>query len=295
MYQYYIGKKEASLKLLELNTLIENRLFYNDGLENKDKYKYSGIKANRCTFSRISFNKIDMAMSKFMHCVFVDCYLKSSELRHIEFRNCIFINCQFSDVKIKSCDFFYTEWDNTVIKFDELYDSLPKIHNNRSRLCKVMAKNFLEDGNIAEYRKYFFESIRAREKHYKEIILRRESFYSEEYNIFDSLKYTPKLIVSKINGIAWNHGESVRKIVFSSSIIVIIFATLYSINKEMAIEGIQKYSTALYISLCNFLTLSCDITFSDVVFRTLTILEGFTGIIFAGLFVTALVKKINMR
>lgn len=295
MYQYYINKSESQIDSLKLNIQLNNRLFVNTGLE--QNYKYIHIEVDRSTFSKISFNKINLQHSNFRHCTFIDCYFRHSYLRHIIFENCVFINCKFSDNTIENCDFNYTEWDSTTIKYDELCNSFPIKYNHKSRLCKVIAKNFLEDGNLAEYRKFFYESIKAREEHYKEIISRRNEYYKNTYNLHDSISYIPKLIFSKISGTVWGHGEKIRHIIFSSITIIFIFSLIYSCSSTIKGDFIKKYTNALYVSFCNFLTISSNITFSneEVLYRNLTVVEGFIGTIFAGLFITALVKKISVR
>lgn len=293
MYQYYINKEESNIDYLKFNILFRNRLFANSPLEKG--YNYKNINVDRCTFSKLSFYLTRIEESKFTYCTFIDCYFKESDLDNILFRNCIFINCSFSDNKIENCIFEYCEWKSTVIKYDELYKSFPKKHNHRSKLCKVMAQGFLEESNIAEYRKYFFKSIEAREKHYKEIILRREAYYKKYYKFKDSLMHIPKLILSKISGIFWGHGEKIRHILFSSIIVILLFAIIYSYSATIEGNGINRYFNALYPSICYFLSISSDVTFFESLYRNITILESFIGIIFSGLFITALIKKMNLR
>lgn len=293
MQQYYIGKEQSEIEILSSNTELENKIFINDGLDKE--IEYNNISCSRITFSKISFNNIKITKSLFNHCVFIGCYFNKSTLQHIDFKNCTFIECEFNSMNISNCNFFYTNWKSTYIKFNELKKSLPSKHNHRSRLCKVMAQNCINDGNIAEYKKYFLESIKAREEQYLSIILRNEGFYSQNYTQIDSIKNIFKLFKSKFSGYAWGHGESITKILLSSIFNVIIFAHIYLYSEVISNLSSGRFINALYVSFCNFLTISSDITFSENFFRYITIIEGFTGIIFAGLFVTVLFKKINTR
>lgn len=293
MQQYYIGKEQSEIEILSNNIELENKLFINDGLDKN--LEYNNISCIRTTFSKISFNSIKMTNSLFNHCVFIGCYFNKSILQHIDFKNCTFIECEFNNMSINNCDFFYTNWKSTYIKFNELKKSLPNKHNNRSRLCKVMAQNCIYDGNIAEYKKYFLESIKAREEQYLAIILRSEDFYRQNYTEVDSIKHIFKLFKSKFSGYAWGHGESITRILLSSIFNIIIFAHIYLYSDIISNLSEGRFINAFYVSFCNFLTISSDITFSETFFRYVSIIEGFTGIIFAGLFVTVLFKKINTR
>lgn len=293
MQQYYIGKEQGEIELLCNNIELENKLFINDGLEKN--IEYNNISCSRTTFSKVSFNSIKMTNLSFNHCVFIGCYFNKSTLRHIDFKNCTFIECEFNNMSINNCNFFYTNWKSTYIKFSELKNSLPSKHNNRSRLCKVMAKNCIDDGNIAEYKKYFFESIKAREDQYISIILKNEDFYMNNYTEIDSIKHIFKLLKSKFSRYAWGYGESITRILLSSIVNVILFSHIYLFSEVIANLPTDRFINALYVSFCNFFTISSDITFNETFYRYVTIVEGFTGIIFAGLFVTVLFKKINTR
>lgn len=293
--QYYIGKKEASIEELKSSKeTIANSLFINDSLNKKCDHSYKHIELERCTLSKISFNDVSLTHISFSHCTFIECYFNKAQLSKVAFNNCTFIKCYFNKIKLSDCSFFYTEWENNYIKFNELYNCLPLRYNNRSRLCKVMAKSCLEDGNLKEYRKYFFEQIHSRENHYKEIILRRDEFY-QTYTIGDVVVNILKLITSKISGLIWGYGEKISNIIYSSMFIVLLYSLIYLKSSNIMLLESDKYITSLYVSLCNFLTISCDITFSDTFFRYATAIEGFIGIAFMGLFVTSLFKNINTR
>lgn len=293
MQQYYIGKEQCEISLLNNSIVLENMLFINDGLDKDTDYK--NISCMRTTFSKISFNNIKMTNSSFNHCVFIGCYFNKSILEHIDFKNCTFIECEFISMSISHCKFFFTNWQSTYIKFNELKNSFPSEHNYRSRLCKAMSQNCINDGNIAEYKKYFLESIKAREEQYRAIILRESEYYRKNYTEIDSFKHIFKLVISKFSGYAWGYGESITKILLSSVINVTIFAHIYMYSEAITNLATNKFINAIYVSLCNFLTISSDITFNDTFYRYVTIVEGFTGIIYAGLFVTILFKKINTR
>ena len=293
MEQHYKGKIEENVDNLKTNLIFENNLFINDGLDNT--FEYRNMHFERCTFSKVSFKDIKMKNIEYNHCVFIECYFKNTVLNKIDFSNCTFIKCGFHNVNITDTCFFYTEWESTFIKFEELFDCLPKIYNYRTRLCKTMARNCLDDGNIVEYRKYFFEVKRASEDKYKEIILRRKKYYREKYNVYDSIKYLFKFIFSKINGLVWGYGEKIQNVLYSSCFVIFVFSILYQSDSQISNLKSNNYLSALYVSICNFLTISSDITFHDLYFKYLAALEGFLGLAFMGFFIAALFRNVNSR
>lgn len=293
MEQHYKGKIEENIDSLKSIASFDNKLFLNDGMDSS--FEYKNINFERCTFSKISLKDVKMKNIEYRHCVFIGCYFKNTVFNKIDFNNSIFIKCDFNNMTIIDTSFFYTEWEHTFIKFEDIVDSLPKIHNYRSRLCSTMARNCLNDGNVKEYKKYFFEVKHASEEKYKEIIIRRKPYYKREYDLYDSFKHIFKFIFSKINGLVWGYGEKIQNIFFSSGFIIIAFSLIYISNPQISSLKSNNYVSALYVSICNFLTISPDIAFTDLYFKYLATLEGFLGIAFMGFFISALFRNVNSR
>lgn len=293
MEQHYKGKVQEDISALKTHKLFENKLFLNDGMDSN--FQYNNMHLERCTFSKISFKDVKIKYIEYKHCVFIECYFKKAVFDKVDFRNCIFIKCDFNNMKITDTCFFYTEWENTFIKFEELYNCLPRIYNYRSRLCRIMARNCLSDGNVAEYRKYFFEVKHASENKYKEIILRRTDYYRTKYTRYDSLKHIFKFIFSKLNGLVWGYGEKIENILYSSIFIIVAFSFLYTVHPQISGLKSSKNISALYVSICNFLTISPHIIFNDLHFKYITALESFFGMAFMGFFIAALFRNVNSR
>ncbi|MBU3104410.1 pentapeptide repeat-containing protein [Clostridium gasigenes] len=293
MNQHYIGKEKDSIVSVEKNLQFENKLFFNDGFDKGKEYVFN--KFQRCTFSKISFYKTSITSSIFENTVFIDCYFKHSIIGQTSFENCIFINCGFHNMKIETCKFFYTEWKNTYIKFDTIKNSLPREYGYKKRLCKTMADNCLDDGNMEEYKKFFFEGIKAKENNYKEIILRREDHYKKNYNIYDSFKYAVKFVWSKLMGIVWGYGEKVMNILYSSIVVIGIYAVLY--NNSYNITGIDNslFSNSLFISIASFFNIDSGVIFNDMITKYIGISENILGLVFMGIFVAYLFRSINSR
>lgn len=293
MNQYYIGKEDCSIDDISSNGIFENKLFINNGFTRNKEYIFN--KFERCSFSKISFNNIKIKNSEFKHSVFIECYFKESDIKQVSFSNCIFIRCGFYDVKLKNCEFFYTEWDHTYIKFEAIKSSLPNEYSYKKRICKVMANNCLLEGNMEEYKKFFFESIKAKENNYKEIILRRSDYYKSKYSKYDSFKYVAKFLLSKLSGVVWGYGEKISNVIYSSVCTVFIYSFIYYNKYDITGIDSTSYINAVYISIANFLNVDSGAKFGDILTKYIGISENILGLVFMGMIVTYLFRSISSR
>ncbi len=292
-----IEKLVKELKEEEINHKFENSLFLNYGFSKETIM--NGLVFERCTFSKLSFTDVILKNIQFNHCIFIDCYFNKTTFDLVGFENVSFINCSLNKMKINNTKFFYTEWENTYIKYDEIKTSLPVEHNMRKRLCKVMAKNCLSDGNVEGYKQYFFESKRAGEREYISRILRKDEYYKKHFNPYDSIKSVVKLGLSKINWLVWGYGERIINVFISSAFIILLFAIIYLFNPEISKLESHKFVSAMYLSICSFVTMSPASSFevqsTDFIFRYFVALEGLIGVAFMGVFTAALFRNVNSR
>lgn len=298
MQQYYIGKQEGNIDEIEENENYDGLMFLNNGFDRNKQYEH--INFNRCTFSMVSFLKCKLENVKFEHCIFVECYFKKSELNQIKYSNCKFICCVFSGIKMVNCEFFYTEWEKSYIKYNEIIGCMPKKSNYRRRLCKVMARNCLDDGNIDEYRKFFFEEKEAAENKYLDIVFMRDEYNTQNYKFYDRIRYVIKYIGSIINKKIWGYGEKISNILVTCLLVISIFTLCFlptqTIDNNTSIEQFgSKIFNSIYVSVCNFFGLSCEIALEEMGWRYLAIFEGAIGIALMGILVAALFRRINPR
>lgn len=293
MYEHYLEKHKENVDDITSLELYTNRLFINDTLNNKTKYEL--IKFERCTFSKIGFREVEFSNTQFNHSVFIGCYFQKTKFDNILFSNCIFINCGFYNCKFNGCDFFYTEWEKTAINYKDIIQSLPNRQNLRKKLCRRMAKEWLAMGDISEFKNFFFEAKLSQEAQYKEIIIRKEEYYKETYEIKDSFKYLFKYILSKFERYVWGYGERISNVILTSFVTISLFSAIYYHSQIPNTEPSNKLLTSIYISISYFLTISCGIEYENLFYRIVTCVEGFFGIAFMGFFVASLFRRINSR
>lgn len=304
MIQHFEGKERVDIKKFseelgkpESEKTFANKVFLNFPINNE--FKHKALCFERCTFSKVTFNRATIKNMEFTHCVFIDCFFRETTFKVVDFSNVTFINCSFYNMKIENTNFFYTEWDNSYIKYNEIKDSLPSRHNSRKRLCKTMARNSLDAGNINDYKAFFFEARKASDQEYISRIFRKEEYYKENYNFYDSVKSLGRLIFSKLNWAIWGYGEKIQNVVISSMFVIFLFAMLHMLNPAIDNLESSKFISSLYLSICSFITLSPDpslnVETTDFVFRYLISIEGLIGIAFMGVFTAALFRNVSYR
>ena len=103
-------------------------------------------------------------------------------------------------------------------------------------------------------------------------------------------------LISKLNKFLWGYGEKLSRLIFNMIIVIILFAFGYYNGIPIVANGIKmNYKIAMYMSLSNFFTVSCDYIPSGITYKIFSVLEGGAGIVLMGFFVAALFRYINRR
>jgi hypothetical protein len=302
MQVYTLGKTITTLNSVTgINTrnIYENVLFYN---ERKPKdYEITGLKINQSTFLNLGLKISNINNCDLSHCVFVDCYFKYSKMINVNFTNCKFINCNFEDVNLISCTFDYASFQECCIDYDKIKASLPKSSNLKWRLCTNMAIESLRLGNDVQFRRFFFAEKEASEEHYLSMFKKDDKYYKNHYSSWQSFQGLLKFFSSKLSKYLWGYGEKISYLVLNMALVITAFAiTYYFSGNIFKINGSPELVNlsvidCFYVSICNFVTITSDITTSNHYVRNLTAIEGFFGVILMGFFVAALFRFINRR
>lgn len=252
---------------------------------------------NNSTFAKMGFLGAKFSNDDLKFNVYIDCYFKRAIFEDVNFTGSIFINCNFDEVTLMNTTFDYCKFDGCFIKYKYLIQTLSTRPNIRWEICKNMSLQCLNLGHEDEYRKYYFEEKKASEQYYwKKFWHKGTEKYYKKYNGVDQLSGIINYCISKLNKLLWGYGEKLSRLIFNMIIVIIAFAFGYykgipSVTKGVAMNG----KIAIYMSLSNFFTVSCDYIPQGVTYKTLSVLEGGVGIILMGFFVAALFRYINRR
>lgn len=304
MNQYMIGRKESILAEVMEQAKVQDLLFFNTrylSTKTTPKKTWKGLLINQSTFVNMGFRYNRFEKCDFQHCVFIDCYFKDAEFSHILFIGCKFINCNFEDSVFHRCDFDYANFQNCYIEFDNLYHSLPTRNNLRWKLCINLSLECLRSGNSKEYRKYFFEEKKASERYYWDLVCQKDNYHRDKYNFVDSMRGLVFLATSKLNCIIWGYGERIQNVLYTTAIMILVFAFIYSYPGAIfVVDGNIKvelnFGQALYHSLCNFITVSSGFTGkTSSIVAIMGVIEGYLGVIIIGFFVATIFRYVNRR
>jgi hypothetical protein len=297
---YKEDKKKISVNDLKETELFNNILLIN---ERPDKqFNMSNLTINQSTLAHLGFKESKFFNCNLSHNVFIDCYFKKTYFESVTFTGCKFINCIF-DAALINCDFRYATFENCFIEFKDMLPNLPNLpsyHNVRWKLCTNLALESLKAGNSDNYKEYFYEEKVSSEKHYWEMFRKRESYYRKKYGAWDSLFGLIRFITSKLNKIIWGYGENIWQLIRVMSYTIMLFTLLLFFTGDFyengnAVSERLSFGESLFVSVCNFFTISSGYTTSDTISRVNTAAEGFVGMILMGFFVAALFRFINRR
>jgi hypothetical protein len=280
-------------------TKFDNKLFANERPD--AKFIFENMTITNTTFAKMGFKGSKFTQMNLSFCVFIDCYFRQATFNNVIFNGCIFINCNFEKTIFVCCDFTYAKFKDCYVKFEDMVNNLPTKENLRWNLCKELSIECLHSGDSTEYRKYFFEEKRASEKYYiKKLIHPNNDLYYKKYNWVDGLNGLGNYILSKVNKYLWGYGEKLTRLIVNIILTIVIFSFLFytQVNKMISLSDkvhAHGFWNSVYISSCNFFTVSSDYSSSSPIIRFISTAEGAIGIVLMGFFIAALFRFINRR
>lgn len=265
-----------------------------------DEQSLVGAKFSHCTFANVSFLRSKFQRGSFRNCVFVECYFRTADLRGISFVGCKFINCNFTHVTIRDCDFRYAEFRGTVPPFGELEHSAPQQPNLRHELFESLARVADAAGDGATSRRYRIAGIEALDKHLRAAVRAETDWYKKHYDALGRMGAGARFLWHQVNRVLWQHGESAWRLFASAmTLALILFPILFLVFQSgITISGDQPTAPdLLWLSLSNFLLLDrlSNASLDSWGVQSLAAVEALLGIIFAGMYVTLLIKALLRR
>lgn len=255
MEEYFLKRDTSNLYETSSSEPIENKVYAN---ERHDKKIYSNLIIQNSTFATMGFKENRFIDCTFRYCIFVNCYFRGAHFNNVIFNGCKFIDCNFYSTSYVNRDFSYVSFKDCYIDYDALKHSLPREENLRWALCTNLSIESLNLGSYDNYRKYYFEEMKATEEKNIEIILRRQSYYKDKYGGWDAFIALLYLIIGKLNKILWGYGENISTLLFNIVVIILLFSIYYFnsgavfvVNGNSILTNLSFYDS-FYLSICNF-------------------------------------------
>ncbi|MEV4261649.1 pentapeptide repeat-containing protein [Kribbella sp. NPDC049584] len=257
-----------------------------------DGNRIKNAKYAHCTFAHISFKGVELTNSSFLNCVFVGCYFRDAMFSASHFVGCRFIDCNFKDVKLRASDFRYAQFRGCYLPSPELLLSAPGEPNLQMTLFAELSRAADSLGDQGEAREYKLASIRATNAHLRAAVKAKNSWYEAHYPLGRRIDAMGTLGWHTLNRVLWKHGESAWRLLIIATVVALV---LFPLAFKVAVD--LPFGEAVWLSLSNFLSLdrlsSAQTTTTTA--RILSTLEGLSGVLFAGMYVTLLLKALLRR
>ncbi|MFI5693178.1 pentapeptide repeat-containing protein [Kribbella sp. NPDC051586] len=260
--------------------------------ERANRLEVKGAEYAHSTFANMSFKDAKLVNSSFLNCVFVDCYFRGTELRSTKFVGCQFVDCSFSKVRLSACDFRYVRFRGCHLPFAEIEQNAPPEPNLRMALYGELSRAAESTGDQAESRRYKLAGISATNQHLWAAVKAENSYYQEHFPLNRRVQAAGTLFWHYLNRVLWQHGESALQL-----FIVGCIGTLLLFPALLKWFGGLGFGDAFWLSLSNFLSIDRLSAVENVTggARVLSTLEGLSGVLFAGMYVTLLLKALLRR
>lgn len=265
--------------------------------ERLDATDLSGRQISHSTFVNLSFLEGKIQHSKFVNCIFIDCYFRKAEINASAFVGCRFVDCNFDFSTIRNSDFKYSKFRRTVLPFRDMQFSAPSEPNLRRDLFHELSRSADGVGDVDSARSYRLAAIEATNLHLWAGVKAQSTWYAEHFPIDRRISAGLTLIWHYVNRALWQHGESAWRLLRSALIAVFGLFPLLLFAGRGAAGSHVGYGESMWLSASNFLLLDrlSDVGVGSTYLRVVSATEALSGIVFAGLFVTLVVKALLRR
>ena len=295
MQQYFENRDNKGLCDIG-NNPVENCVFANERLDANWNPKLLSI--TNSTFAKMGFKGSNISQCNLSFCVFIDCYFKNAKVEQTKFIGCQFINCNFDSAFFSKCNFEYATFENCFIPYNQMKTNLPINKDNlRASLCKNLEIQCLNLGDVTNYREYLFEEKHAGERHSIKKLFHKGDSYYKKYNFFDGICGLFSYTVSKLSQFLWGYGEKLYTLIRNIVLLICVFSIPYYLSSDKVLCSsipIKGFWSALYLSACSFFNIS-DVRIEGNFLNIVWLSENIFGVVFIGMFVTALFRRINKR
>ncbi|MGB1583544.1 MAG: pentapeptide repeat-containing protein [Solirubrobacterales bacterium] len=287
--------RAASAKL-QASAGARDTVFVNQRFEDE---LLQGAVFEQCTFANVSFKKSVLRNCEFRACVFERCYFRRTEIAECDFPASRFISCEFIKPAIRASDFRHTRFERCFPDFAEMKPHLPGEDNLRSDLSTNLAVEADALGAAREARQYRLASIEANEQHLLAVLRGSTKWHQDHFDTIARLVAGGELVISKLNGALWGHGERAWRLITNIAIAtLVVWPVIYLASGDV------EQSSGSQVGLGDALTLSASSFLSSPEFAGLevgAIAQWFVlgeialGFVSLGLFVSFLIRWISRR
>lgn len=299
MQQYFAGRSEMKVSEIpdDVSLKIENKIFANERIDKN--WNKTHLKISNSTFAKMGFRSSKFVQCDLSFCVFIDCYFKSAIFEQTNFLSCVFINCNFDLATVINCDFQYATFDGCFLTYNQMKGNLPHDRENLcADLCRNLSLQCLNLGQIDDYKAYLFEEKAAGETHAIRKLFHKRGKYYDKYTLLEGLEGLFVFLRSKLSKFLWGYGEKMGLLLRNIIITLLVYAIIYFSNSANIVWNSlisNKFLAALYLSACNFFSVSNSCIVNTSFLQCVELSEHIIGIVLIGFFGAALFRQINRR
>ena len=287
-----VEKKDIPKSILNKNNkiLYEDYYFVNQSkgfllLDMLSFEREEQMRFKNSIFLRVnSSKKITFRNFNFSHSFFEDCVIRAVVFDNCNFTDCKFQNCDFKGTTFENCDFRYAKFQSTFIHENIFQSSAPREHNLRRNLARSLRENFRDLGLKQEEYVATKIELQAQGSFLKEAWSSTDSYYSK-YSTLERIYKLGEWLVFKFNHLIWGHGEKMRSLVYSFSVMLLFIAIVISLqnSKHSFFENLA-YVLQYFIG-----SIDKPHHFGEIVAMLITLFR----LVFSGLLLAIIIKKMS--
>jgi len=192
--------------------------------------------------------------------------------------------------RFEGCDFSYASFDKTLIGSEILENCAPSFENVQLRFARSLGTNYQGMGDIESANKAFQLELRATEEHYYSAWKSPKAYYRKKYKRLRRAEMFFKWLRFKISGYVWGHGE--RPIMLLRAV---LFVWLVMVGIDVSLFNPTQTFGGCWAAILKMPSIAFGVVSPGYYPDLYLALIAITRLIFFGLFMTLLIRRLSKR
>lgn len=270
-------------------------------VDEQAQVKLENVAVKLSLFIRLGLRDSIIKGTSLEQSIFEGCYFRRAKLTNVSFVGSSFNNCNFEGAEIRSCDFKYARFHRCLMPADEIISNMPTEPNLRRELARELRANAISVGRTDDADKFLLQEINADIGYHKEIVKSETTYFREKHgSLLDRFGSLVRLIRLWIGTKVWGNGTKlgnlIRTVILTlaiSTILNLVLDAQYIQANEVSPERLS-WVDAIYVSVSSMVSIS-NLGYVPISAwaRILSLLNSVMGLVFLGLFVATVYRRIS--
>jgi hypothetical protein len=268
--------------------------------EDVPSLQLKGMNLRRASFIRVRCKAAKIQESRFIHCIFEDCYFRETNFAGVDFTGSYFKDCNLYKATLQGCRLWYVRFHRCSLDYEAILRCIPAETSIAVPLLRSLRSNALEMGEKEIADRILLREIEKEKEEFKNRLLGVSDYYRSRFGTLERLESGLRLAGSVLSGWLWGYGLKLRNLFLVAFVLIFGFSLWLYASGSFEIAGKEgepvklDLARSLYISVVTFTSLGCNTHSPVSVSAHIALaLESFLGVLFLGFFAAAIYRRFS--